>query len=259
MYQAPTAPQSIGGVLDGGFALFRDSFRTVFLLAVAGGLISAPANRVMQSVASNGPGFATLAIVALVVVVLLALTLLFMAAIVRLIDRIGSGEQPSVPEAFRLAARCVPALILAGIIYSVAVMIGFVLLLVPGIWLGVALVFFYMAIILDGKGPIEGLRYSWQIVRGNWWRTAALLTIISIVLSVLYMLLAIVVGIVVALGTDVSLESGALPWYVDYIVTPLITGLVGPLGYALFMSVYRDLKLRREGGDIAERIAAAEA
>ncbi|MBN1240511.1 MAG: hypothetical protein JXB36_18555 [Gammaproteobacteria bacterium] len=259
MYRSPSAPQSIGGVLDAGFALFRESFKSVFFLAVAGGLVSAPANRILQAVVADGPGFTTYVNALLITAVMVVVTTLFMAVIVWLIDRIGGGERPAISQAFAAALRRVPALIGAGILYFLAVMVGTLLLLVPGIWVGVALLFFYMAIIVDGRGPIEGLGYSWQLVRGNWWRTAALVTIISIVLMILYLLLGIVVGVVVALGTDVSIETGELPWYIDFIATPLITGVVGPLGYALFMSVYRDLKLRREGGDIAERIAAAEA
>jgi len=62
----------------------------------------------------------------------------------------------------------------------------------------------------------------------------------------------------------VAVSGGAtqlqqLPWQIDFIVTPLISGVLTPLFYALLMAVYADSKLRNEGADIAERIAAAEA
>jgi len=42
MYQAPSAPLSMGGVLDSGFTLFRECFTQVFLFAFATSLITAP-------------------------------------------------------------------------------------------------------------------------------------------------------------------------------------------------------------------------
>lgn len=259
MYQAPTAPQNVGGVLDNGFALFRVSIGVVFVLAVISGLISAPFERLAQAVVAGEPGLGAYALALAMGIVVMVLSTLFTAAIVWLIDRIGAGDRPRTSEAFAVGLRRVPALIGAGILYVLAVTVGLVLLILPGIFAGVALMFFFTAIIVDGKGAIAGLQYSWQLVRGNWWRTAGLALIIMVVLLLLYLVIGIVVGIVVALGTDAVLEEGQLPWYVDFIVTPLITGVVAPLAYALFLSVYGDLKLRREGGDVAERPAAVEA
>jgi hypothetical protein len=259
MYQPPTAPQRIGGVLDDGFALFRASIKSTFLLAVAGGMVSAPFNRLAQRAVVDEPNLGGIATAMLMGLAVTAITMLFMAAIVFMIDRIAKGATSSIAEAFSVALRRLPALLVSGIIYFLALVVGLVLLFVPGVFIGVALLFFYMAVIAERKGPIESLQYSWQLVRGNWWRTAALATIITIVIAILYLLLGVVAGVVVVLGTDISLESGEMPWFIDFVVGPLIVGVVGPLGYSLFMSVYRDLKLRREGGDIAARIAAAEA
>lgn len=244
MYQAPIAPQPIGGVLDGGFSLFRVAIAPVFVLAVAGALVSAPFNRAVQSIVANQPGLTGYVIVMLLVVGVLAVTTIFTGAVVSAIDRVAGGGRQSIPDALIVGLKRMPALLVSGVVYFLAVFVGMFLLIVPGIFVGIALLFFYMAVVVDDKGPIEALQYSWQLVRGNWWRTAALVLIILIVLLLLYFLLGIVAGIVIVLGTDYSIEAGESPWFVDYIVSPLIVGVVGPLGYALFMSVYRDLKLR---------------
>jgi hypothetical protein len=46
---------------------------------------------------------------------------------------------------------------------------------------------------------------------------------------------------------------------IDLIVTPVVSAFGTPLIYGLGLAIYYDLRLRREGGDIAERIAAATA
>ena len=100
------------------------------------------------------------------------------------------------------------------------------------------------------------LSYSRGLVRGHWWRTAALLTITGIIVLVLYLILGIVAGIAVATNPD-ALETGAAPWYIDFVLAPLMAGVVTPLLYSLMFAAYYDLKVRHEGGDLAERIAAA--
>jgi membrane protein implicated in regulation of membrane protease activity len=119
------------------------------------------------------------------------------------------------------------------------------------------LVFGPQITVLERLGPFAGLSRSRQLVRGHWWRTAALVTVIAIIISVIYVILGIVAGIIVAFNPDQVLEAGALPWYVDFVVNPLLSGVTTPLAYSLFIATYYDLRNRHEGGDIAERIAAA--
>ena len=47
-----------------------------------------------------------------------------------------------------------------------------------------------------------------------------------------------------------------MPWYVTLIVEPALSAVIAPLTYALMLSIFYDLRLRHEGGDLAARIAA---
>ena len=55
----------------------------------------------------------------------------------------------------------------------VGVLIGLALF-VGMIWLGVRLLFWFVAIVLDGAGPVAGLKASWRATRGRWWHVAGL-------------------------------------------------------------------------------------
>jgi hypothetical protein len=276
MYQAPGSPLSIGGVLDSGFKLFRECFTRVFFFALASSLITAPANYAGAFIGAGGasPGLIAAVFGGGFVVVVIAIVL-SSAMIVR-IDSIARGEVASVGDALRIGAQRAPAmlgatvlmglavvaipsvLVLAGLLAgaSLPVLVGFsVLLLIPCSIIAIWLIFGPYAAILDRLGPVTSLRYSRALTRGYWWRTTALITILVIVLAVLSMVVGIVVGIAAFSDPEALVTTGQLPWYIQFVVSPVLSAFLAPLSYSLFMAIYYDLKLRHEGGDLAARIA----
>jgi hypothetical protein len=96
-------------------------------------------------------------------------------------------------------------------------------------------------------------------VWGNWWRTFAILSVGGILVFVIYMAVALVIGLIipfVGLGLNdvlvVTLMSGLL-------IGVLMNVLVTPFFSALLIALYWDLKLRKEGGDLAARVGALNA
>jgi hypothetical protein len=138
---------------------------------------------------------------------------------------------------------------------GLAVGCGFILLLIPGIILMVWLLFAPYLVITNRLGPIDSISYSFRLVRGHWWRTAALITIIGIIAGVLYLILAAVLGIVFVTDPESIALTGRMPWYVDFVLGPLISAVATPLGYAMLIAALQDLKLRHRGDDLAARIA----
>jgi hypothetical protein len=68
------------------------------------------------------------------------------------------------------------------------------------------------------------------------------------------------VGIVVGVGAALSgfaVGGGQVPVAINLVVGPIVSALAVPLVYSLLLSIYYDLKMRHEGGDLAARIAAA--
>jgi hypothetical protein len=277
MYQAPNAPQSIGGVLDNGFRLFRECFTQVFLFAVVTSLATAPASYLGPYIAANAsPGLMGAVYLAIVGVVIV--TLILTGAIAIRIDGVARGQPVPVGEALAIGARRAPAALGSGILLTLAIVAvpcialivlaaagvsspitftaaAFLLFVFPASVIAVWLFFGPYAAIIDRLGPLTSLRYSRAITRGHWWRTTALITIIAIILLVVYMVVAIAAA-VSAFSNPEALAAGP-PWYIQWVVSPLLSAIAMPLSYALFLAIYYDLKLRHEGGDLAARIAAA--
>jgi len=105
-----------------------------------------------------------------------------------------AGRDVSRDDLVQAAGRFVPFLA-ATILYWLAIIAGTLLLIVPGIWLAVALMFYGYVLLDSGCGPLAALSRSMALVRGRWWWLFGF----SVVMFVLYILgtLAFSVGLLV--------------------------------------------------------------
>ncbi len=90
-----------------------------------------------------------------------------------------SGET-YLKDGLLFTLRKLPTLLAAGFIYMLIVTPAS-LLIVPGIYLGVRLLFFSYAILIDNESAMGSLKKSWSIVKGNWLRTFALLAVFAVI------------------------------------------------------------------------------
>jgi hypothetical protein len=254
MYQQPSAPQSIGGVLDSGFKLYRESLSQAYVLGALGALVTAPVNLLQPYVMRTGVN-ANFGMIGLGALAMAIVAVALYAALIARIDAVARGAPLSLGQALSVGLQRMPAMLLSGIVAGVVLLVGLCLVVIPGLIVIVWLLFVPFAVVLERRGPIESLSYSRAIVRGNWWRTAALLTVIGIVLMVVYFIFAVAVSIAV-ISDPAAASVGEVPWYVTLLVAPALSAVIAPLTYALMVAIFYDLRLRHEGGDLAARIAA---
>jgi hypothetical protein len=252
-------PLSIGQALDRAFALYRQSIGSLlpyclgFALASFAGRLLLPATTA-QMRASPGTVYGILFLQNLVV-------LTFMTAMILKLDDVDSGRrQLSVLTAYTGGLRRFLPMLGVFFLYGLALVLGIILLIVPGIWLSISLSLAFYAAALDGRGVNESLNLSRSLVSGHWWRTATILTVVTLVYAAVYMAIATVATLVLPIGGVLSLVSGAaglgtFSLLLVAIVLALVGSLLTPLFYATGVVIYRDLQLRKSGGDLAARIA----
>jgi len=251
MYRAPAAPLSIGGVLDNGFQLLRTSFSSVIGLAILSAVIGSAPNLVLPQPPLMGEPRITAGLLAgsLIAGVVSAL---FYGAIIARIDAHIKAREMTFAEAVQVGARRLLPMILCFILYGLAVTGGLLLLVVPGLILALSLGMAPYLVITENLGPVEALKRSHNLVWGNWWRTAIIVTVIMFILMAAYFLVGMVSGIsIVAGGTDVG-EPGLLV----NLAMALLSAVITPVAYALGMALLTDLQRRKEGGDREPRIDA---
>ncbi|MEX1994457.1 MAG: hypothetical protein WD929_07325 [Steroidobacteraceae bacterium] len=260
MFQLATAPRGIGQVLDSVFQLTRLIFVPMLPLSLIGGLISAiPLGYLLMSGMIGDPAAKAQSLISvgywISILVMLPLSMILYAACILQGESIAQDHRYGVGKCIGFVVPRVITLIAAFILYSIAIVLGLVLLVVPGLILMLSLYMFLPAIVLDGKGIIESLQYSHSLVWGNWWRTAAVATIAIIIIYVLVILVGLVFGLVlIVTGFD-----PVIAFLIEAAVTVLAGLLITPLFIALYLEMYRDLKMRKTGGDLAARIESAGA
>lgn len=261
----PTQPQSIGGVLDTTFQLYKASVIKMIPMSLLSILASSPSSIYIftKGVGNSGNPLAMLALAEtpgywLALFATYVGIMLMAAASSIKMAAIAGGSDASVGTALMRALPRLPYLVVSLLLYFIAVTIGCILLLVPGVIVSVSLLLFVGTCVFDNKGPVGALLASHRLVWGNWWRTTAILLVGFVVLVVIYIFALLLISIVTPLlvlggGTEnlllISLVSG-------FAVGALIGLFMTPFYLALFLAIYWDLKLRREGGDLAARVGA---
>lgn len=258
MYERPTEPLGIGGVLDSGFKLFRASFSQVVGLAIFAGLVSQlPSVMVTLMMGTGGaPDDSSLLSVMLIsLLIVMLVSMVFFAAIINRMHGVHVSREVSTGEAFSMGFSCMLPLLGCMLLYGLAIGVGSVLLLIPGIIVSLSLMFGPYILIIERGGVLDSLKRSHNLVWGYWWRTSAIILIAGFIVMVAYVLVGIVAAVAIVMESDAVLS----PTYtlIEALVTALLSGLVTPLFYAMTLAAYYDLRLRRQGEDLAERIDAA--
>lgn len=115
----------------------------------------------------------------------------------------------------------------ANLVVGIATFVGFVLLVVPGIFLMVSFAFVVFAIAVEDRRLVGSLRRSWALARGNRWRLAGLL-----------LLVGVVTGLLSSLGSLASLVSPT----VGQLVTLLVTAPLAIFGYGVIADAYLQIR-----------------
>ena len=253
MFTLPNEPQTIGRVLDQGFRLYATGLKRVLPLTVIIGLTGLLFGLYTTSFQTNpgaiqpGPGFG------LAVIVYMLTTLWLWTAVILRYDSVAGGLPRSVGQALgRGLAKLLPVAV-ASVVYFVALIVGTLLLIVPGIILSLSLLFFIYAIALDNAGPMSGLSRSHKLVWGNWWRTAAAIAVPYVIVFALTLAVQLPMMLPMAAGGD---PQSFLIW--TRIGEALVNIFIAPMSAAFGLVIYHDLKLRKQGADLESRMAAGE-
>jgi hypothetical protein len=108
-------------------------------------------------------------------------------------------------------------------------------------------------LLVDGAGPVSSLTRSVRLTAGSFWRLSAIYSVAFVILIALYLVTAAVAGFLAGV-----LGRG------DFALVTAFAGVVGvalgalgtPFYSALTLAVLGDLKVRKEGADLEQRISA---
>jgi len=138
------------------------------------------------------------------------------------------GEKLSWSDLFKKSWPYMLKYFLAGLLYGILVMIGFVLLIIPGVLFAIWYGFIYLGVVFDELGVMASLKNSKELVKGHWWAVMGRLVLWGVIVLGINIIFAIILY---------SSKNDIIN-----ILYNLITLVVGPFSVIYYMVVYKDLK-----------------
>lgn len=249
----------LGEILDTAIRLYRTNWRTlmgvvaivmvpfIFMQTFIGDLTTPQFNPFAfdpeAEVPEATPGFSGLGLLLTAVEYLIVLPFIT-AAVARAAADVYLGEIPTVGTTYRFALSRIGSILWVSILYGFVVAGGSILLLIPGIYFFVALVFSPAAVVIEGARGVEALKRSRALSKGHWWKIFGTLILAYLLVSVLSVVFVMPFWIA-------SFFAGPVGWILVAIGSSIGNVLLVPFLTVIVILLYFDMRIRREGFDLS--------
>lgn len=223
-------PRSATELLDAAFQLLRDNFKLFFLVAL-GAFI--PIIVLEVAVAVDGRGFASV----MNLLVSLVFEPLATAAIIVVASERYMGRDVTPGEALGRVWGRIRTVVGTAIVYNIIVFVGFVLLIIPGLYFATRFFAMMPAVIIEGYDSSTSQKRSTQLTEGSRMRIFGLFVVSYLIFVILLVMATALAGLVVGAVAGVVLARVAMAAIYPFI------GIVTTL-------LYYDLRIRNEGLDL---------
>jgi hypothetical protein len=239
----PTRPQSIPEVLDSTFKIFSASLLKLLPFSMLMTLVGQTTN--IYALASGRPmqRFPPRDQISwYLYVISTALSSAVWAALLLRQRAIAQGRPVSARAEFATAFSKLPALLLLAAFSMLAIGLGAVFLVLPGIYLLVALWMAVPEFLFEERSPLEAIQSSLRLIRGNWWRAFAVLLVAFVIIFVFYALGGIFAFILVQFerGADLAVVTATSTVFIIS-----LGAVVMPFMVATTLALFGDLRARR--------------
>ncbi len=240
MHALDLRPRSASELVDAGFRLLRrhyGAFLTLSALANIPSLLF----QLLRIQLERGTSSAGLAFVALGLILVMfpfygftesALTVLASDAYQSGVADVGSAMRRAAPRALAAAG----AFFLVGL----AVGVGLLALLIPGIYLMSRMYTTLTATVLEQVGPGKAVSRTWARTRGRAGHVLATLGLMFLLYVVCFIGITLVAGVASAAGSEL----------LGLVITTVVTALIYPILPIVTTLLYYDLRIRAEGYDL---------
>ncbi|HWD70130.1 MAG TPA: hypothetical protein VG293_08025 [Solirubrobacteraceae bacterium] len=170
-----------------------------------------------------------------------------LAACIKALSDAYLGESPTATGSLRFGLRRLLPLLGLTIVYTIGQLLGFVALIITGIWLYAMWSVRVPACVIERAGPFRSLRRSYGLVKGRWWPVAG-------VLIVSYFMVLVIGGLISGglIAAAISNSNPSVQFAVTIsVLSGIISGvLLQPFSAAVVTVLYYDLRIRKEGYDL---------
>jgi hypothetical protein len=154
------------------------------------------------------------------------------AALVRGAALATVGEPIDVEASYQYGFRRFGSVFWISLLVGIIVAIGFVLLIIPGIFFLTMLAVAIPALIVENRRGTDALSRSWSLVKGHFWHVLGTIVVAAIITGVI--------------GSIFGLLGGS-NWFLQWIFGSIGTIITAPFSALVAILLYVDLRARTEG------------
>jgi hypothetical protein len=118
------------------------------------------------------------------IVEFLVVTPIIAAICIYALQQIAGGERPSAGQVFVAGFEAFTPLFAAVALAAAGIALGFVALIVPGIYVAVRWYFVPQSVVIEGARGTQALSRSSLLVTGFWWRTFGLVVLANVAIAI---------------------------------------------------------------------------
>jgi hypothetical protein len=233
-------PRDVGRLFGDALSVYR---RYLGLFIVLSAAVVIPADLIVQGIGlemltssyDESPSVAEAFIPS--IVEFLVVMPIVAAICIYALHQIAAGERPPAGQVFVAGFEAFTPLFGAVVLAALGIALGFILLIVPGIYLAIRWYLVPQAVVIEGARGAGALARSSQIVQGHWWRTLGLVVLANVAI--------VIPGLILVLPFSAIAEStDRAVW--QLIGSTIATSVTTPF-VALFSTLlYYDLRARHE-------------
>jgi len=142
------------------------------------------------------------------------------------------GEDPSVEQSYQFGFHRFWSVLLVSVLVGLATVAGLILLIIPGIYIGIRLAVSIEALVVEGRKGTQAMARSWELVGGHWWHAFGTLVVAGLLTGLVNVLL--------------TAPFGGTSWFVQGVVAAVATVVTLPYGVLVGVLLYLDLRARKE-------------
>jgi hypothetical protein len=155
------------------------------------------------------------------------------------------GEQLASGQVVRTSGRAVLALVVSSFLVHICELLGGVLCILPGLAFMALFVATAPAIVIEGLGPVAGMRRSWRLVRQRFWPVLGTAVLGGLMVAIMAGIIAAVPEQIVA--TIAGSHAGAVA---DAILGTCTQAFSWSVAATLATLIYFNQRIRFEGLDL---------
>jgi hypothetical protein len=207
----------VGAVINRVFQIYVDQASVLMPAAAVVFVISGIIGQLLIA--------ASAALALLALIISLIATTLFTGMIVELVADVQDGRRDSSPgQLLRATSPVIGSLILVGVVAGIGIVIGFVVIIVPGLILLTIWAVAAPVVVLERPAGLGALGRSRELVRGNGWNVFAVILLLVIVVGV-------VSFVIDAIGASAGTSAGIVVRVIVGVLTAPISSLAAAVLY----------------------------